>query len=130
MKMSSWQRDSNGNQLICEDVILDPDLMEIKHIDPEEKVMILGCDFSECGHPLNLPFEAENVDFVLKITKYNIHICAISEPTDEGYAAYEQYANNLGNIEFNVRMSAKEKNTLLNFIAFNFLSQSKPADNM
>lgn len=127
MKLLSTQRNSCGKQLICEDAVLDPSLMSITNLDIAEKIVSFKYDFSECGHPLNLPFDANNVDFLVKITQHDIHICAMVELSDEIYDAYEEYSNDLGDIEFDARMTTEEKLALLVFVVFNLLNNAKMA---
>lgn len=127
MKLLSTQRNSCGKQLICEDAVLDPNLMSITNLDIVEKIVSFKYDFSECGHPLNLPFDANAVDFLVKITQHDIHICAMVALSDEIYGIYEEYLNDIGSIEFNVRMTTEEKLALLVFVVFNLLNNAKMA---
>lgn len=113
MKLFSTNRNARGRQLVCEDAVFDPNLIMALHVDVEEKVVSFSYDFTECGHPLNLPFDAQSVDFLVKFTKHDIHICAIAEVCDEIDQQYEDYVNDMQDVQFDVRMSIEEKYTLL-----------------
>ncbi len=113
MKLFSTNRNSMGKQLVCDDAVFDPDLITELHIDAEEKVVTFQYDFSECGHPLNLPFDAQAVDFLVKFTEHDIHICAMVDVDDEIDELYDDYVDDMEVIEFDVRMSVEEKYALL-----------------
>lgn len=113
MKLFSTNRNVRGKQLICEDAVFDPNLIMTLRVDVEEKVVSFSYDFAECGHPLNLPFDVQSVDFLVKFTKHDIHICAIAEACEDIGEQYEDYINDMQDIEFDVRMSVEEKYTLL-----------------
>ncbi len=113
MKLFSTNRNSMGKQLVCDDAVFDPDLITELHIDAEEKVVTFQYDFSECGHPLNLPFDAQTVDFLVKFTKHDIHICAMVDVDDEIDELYDDYVDDMSVAEFDVRMSVEEKYALL-----------------
>lgn len=113
MKLFSTNRNARGRQLVCEDAVFDPNLIVALHVDVEEKVVNFSYDFAECGHPLNLPFDAQSVDFLVKFTKHDIHICAIAEVGDDIDEQYEDYVNDMQDIQFDVRMSVEEKYVLL-----------------
>lgn len=113
MKLFSTNRNARGRQLVCEDAVFDPNLIMALRVDVEEKVVSFSYDFAECGHPLNLPFDVQSVDFLVKFTKHDIHICAIAEACDDIDEQYEDYVNDMQDIEFDVRMSVEEKYALL-----------------
>lgn len=68
---------------------------------------------NECGHPLNLPFEVQSVDFLVKFTEHDIHICAFAEPCDDIGEQYDDYTNDMNDVEFDVRMTVEEKYALM-----------------
>ena len=68
MKLLSTNRNAKGKQLVCEDAVFDPNLIMTLHVDAEERVVSFSYDFDECGHPLNLPFDVQSVDFLVKFT--------------------------------------------------------------
>ena len=113
MKLFSTNRNSRGRQLLCEDAVFDPNLIMASRVDVEEKVVSFSYDFTECGHPLNLPFNVQSVDFIVKFTKHDIHICAIAEVGDDIGEQYEDYIDDMQDICFDVRMSIEEKYALL-----------------
>lgn len=113
MKLFSTNRNSKGRQLVCDDAVFDPNLIITLHADAEEKVVTFQYDFAECGHPLNLPFDMESVDFLVKFTKHDIHICAMAEPSEDLDEQYEEFVGDMGEVEFDVRMSTEEKYALL-----------------
>lgn len=104
---------TRGRQLVCEDAVFDPNLIMTLRVDVEEKVVSFSYDFAECGHPLNLPFDVQSVDFLVKFTKHDIHICAIAEVGDDIGEQYEDYIDDMQDVEFDVRMTVEEKYTLL-----------------
>ena len=104
MKLFSTNRNSRGRQLLCEDAVFDPNLIMASRVDVEEKVVSFSYDFTECGHPLNLPFNVQSVDFIVKFTKHDIHICAIAEVGDDIGEQYEDYIDDMQDICFDVRM--------------------------
>ena len=113
MKLFSTNRNAMGKQLVCDDAVFDPNLIMTLRADVEEKVVSFSYDFAECGHPLNLPFDVQSVDFLVKFTKHDIHICAIAEPCDDIGEQYEDYIDDMQDVEFDVRMSVEEKYALL-----------------
>lgn len=113
MKLFSTNRNARGRQLVCEDAVFDPNLIMTLRVDVEEKVVSFSYDFAECGHPLNLPFDVQSVDFLVKFTKHDIHICAIAEVGDDIGEQYEDYIDDMQDVEFDVRMTVEEKYTLL-----------------
>lgn len=113
MKLLSTNRNARGKQLVCDDAVFDPNLIMTLRADPEEKVITFSYDFEECGHPLNLPFEVQSVDFLVKFTEHDIHICAIAEVGDDIGEQYEDYIDDMQDICFDVRMSIEEKYALL-----------------
>ena len=113
MKLFSTNRNARGRQLVCEDAVFDPNLIMALHVDVEEKVVSFSYDFTECGHPLNLPFDVQSVDFLVKFTKHDIHICAIAEVGDDIGEQYEDYIDDMQDVCFDVRMSVEEKYALL-----------------
>ncbi len=113
MKLFSTNRNARGRQLVCEDAVFDPNLIMTLRVDVEEKVVSFSYDFAECGHPLNLPFDVQSVDFLVKFTKHDIHICAIAEACDDIDEQYDDFVNDMQDIEFDVRMSVEEKYALL-----------------
>lgn len=125
MKLLSTNRNAKGKQLVCEDAVFDPNLIMTLHVDAEERVVSFSYDFDECGHPLNLPFDVQSVDFLVKFTKHNIHICAIAEVCDEIDDQYEDYVDNMQDVEFDVRMSVEEKYALLLALFIPFFSKEK-----
>lgn len=122
MKLVSTTRDSNHKQLICDDAVFDPHLMEITLCDSTEKVISFKYDFLECGHPLNLPFNACSAVFMVKLTQIDIHICAIVELSDEDIDNFSDFIGELGEIEFDVKMNVDEKNLFLRFCALHLLA--------
>lgn len=126
MKLFSTNRNSKGEQLVCEDAVFDPSLIIALHADADEKVVTFQYDFEECGHPLNLPFDVQSVSFLVKLTKHDIHICAIAEISDEMDEQYDEFIGGIGDeIEFDVRMSVEEKYTLLLSLFTPLLSKVK-----
>lgn len=125
MKLLSTNRNAKGKQLVCEDAVFDPNLIMTLHVDAEERVVSFSYDFDECGHPLNLPFDVQSVDFLVKFTKHDIHICAIAEVCDEIDDQYEDYVDNMQDVEFDVRMSVEEKYALLLALFIPFFSKEK-----
>lgn len=123
MKLLSTQRNTDGKQFICEDAIFDPNLMKIKNIDSIEKVISFKYDFSECGHPLNLPFDVNSVDFWVKLTEHDLHIGAIANLGDDLIKKYEIFIDEFGGIEFDVRMSTAEKFNLLLSIVYSLVGK-------
>ena len=113
MKLFSTNRNARGRQLVCEDAVFDPNLIMASRVDVEEKVVSFSYDFAECGHPLNLPFDVQSVDFLVKFTKHDIHICAIAEVGDDIDNQYEDYVDDMQDVEFDVRMTVEEKYALL-----------------
>ncbi len=113
MKLLSTNTSADGKRLICENAVFDPSLINITSIDKSEKFIKMNYDFSECGNPLDLPFEADSVEFGLKLTRHNIHISAIAELCDEECSKFNEFANDFGEVEFNVRMTTVEKISLL-----------------
>ncbi len=113
MKLFSTNRNARGKQLVCDDAVFDPNLIMTLRADPEEKVITFSYDFEECGHPLNLPFEVQSVDFLVKFTEHDIHICAFAEPCDDIGEQYDDYTNDMNDVEFDVRMTVEEKYALL-----------------
>lgn len=124
MKLFSPISDVNNNKTVCEDCIFDPALASISHIDSVEKVIFIDYDFNECGHPLNLPFAACSVALIAKVTPHNIHISAMVDTDDENSTAFEKYADDLGRVEFGVRMSDQEKVSFLLFILLDLLNDT------
>lgn len=124
MKLFSTNRNSKGNQLKCDDAVFDPNLMTIVSIDEDEKVIGFRYDFEECGHPLNLPFKAYDVEFWIKLTVHDIHICSIVY-VDDVSDEYEDYIGDLGEIEFDVRMTTEEKSALLLILLKELLCTAK-----
>lgn len=125
MKLFSTNRNSRGRQLVCEDAVFDPNLIMTLRVDVEEKVVSFSYDFAECGHPLNLPFDVQSVDFLVKFTKHDIHICAIAEACDDIDEQYEDYINDMQDIEFDVRMTVEEKYALLLALFISLFSKVK-----
>lgn len=125
MKLFSTNRNSRGRQLVCEDAVFDPNLIMTLRVDVEEKVVSFNYDFAECGHPLNLPFDVQTIDFLVKFTKHDIHICAIAEACDDIDELYEDYVNDMQDIEFDVRMSVEEKYALLLALFISLFSKEK-----
>lgn len=125
MKLFSTNRNSKGRQLVCEDAVFDPNLITTLHADAEEKVVSFQYDFAECGHPLNLPFDAKTVDFLVKFTKHDIHICAMVEPCDDIDEQHEELVGDMGEVEFDVRMTVEEKYSLLLALFLPLLSKVK-----
>lgn len=125
MKLFSTNRNARGRQLVCEDAVFDPNLIMTLRVDVEEKVVSFSYDFSECGHPLNLPFDVQSVDFLVKFTKHDIHICAIAEACDGIDEQYEDYINDMQDIEFDVRMTVEEKYALLLALFISLFSKAK-----
>lgn len=109
MKLFSTKRNSINKQLICDDAVFDSDLIVTYHIDTEENVITFQYDFSECGHPLNLPFISNTATFLVKFTRYDLHICMFVEPDNNIDKQYEEYVGIFGEIEFDVRMTIDEK---------------------
>lgn len=103
----------NRKQLVCDDAVFDPNLIMTLRADPDEKVITFTYDFNECGHPLNLPFEVQSVDFLVKFTEHDIHICAFAEPCDDIGEQYDDYTNDMNDVEFDVRMTVEEKYALM-----------------
>lgn len=129
MKLFSTNRNSRGRQLVCEDAVFDPNLIMTLRVDVEEKVVSFNYDFAECGHPLNLPFDVQSIDFLVKFTKHDIHICAIAEACDDIDELYEDYVNDMQDIEFDVRMSVEEKYALLLALFISLFSKEKNKEN-
>lgn len=123
MKLISSKRNKQGIPLVCEDAIFDPSLMTQVVIDAAENYIVFLYDFCENGHPLNLPFDADEVQFGVTITQHDIHICIAAEPTDAGYADFEDYVNEIGDIEFDVRMNADEKFQLLRALSLKMIGE-------
>ena len=113
MKLLSTNRHARGKQLVCDDAVFDPNLIMTLRADPDEKVITFTYDFNECGHPLNLPFEVQSVDFLVKFTEHDIHICAFAEPCDDIGEQYDDYTNDMNDVEFDVRMTVEEKYALM-----------------
>lgn len=116
MKLISTKTTGN-NKLTLDDAIFDPNLITKITVDKKENVFMLEYDFEECGHPLCIPFECSSAEFYVKITPHNIHIGAVIEPSD-GCLPDEcsGFAGELGEIEFDVRMTPEEKTNLLIFL--------------
>ena len=128
MKLFSTNRNAMGKQLVCDDAVFDPNLIMTLRADVEEKVVSFSYDFAECGHPLNLPFDVQSVDFLVKFTKHDIHICAIAEPCDDIGEQYEDYIDDMQDVEFDVRMSVEEKYALLLALFLPLLSKVQVKD--
>lgn len=125
MKLFSTNRNSEGRQLVCDDAVFDPNLIITLRADAEEKVITFRYDFAECGHPLNLPFDVQTINFLVKLTKHDIHICAIAEPCEDLAEQYEEFIGDMGEIEFDVRMNVEEKYILLLSLFLPLLSKIK-----
>lgn len=114
MKLISTNRKLNGKTLVCEDAVFDPNFVIADSIkfNATENFVTYKYDFSECGHPLLLPFRANTINFGAKFTPHDIHINAIAEIEDDVIDNYYAYTNGFGDIEFDVRMTPTEKSSL------------------
>lgn len=125
MILLSTKRNSDRGQIVCENGIFDPSLASIISVDATEKYIMIAYDFDECGHPLNLPFNAGRVEFGVKFTPNDIHICAIVEPDGEDSSLFEEFSNSVGEYEFDVRMSTEEKLRLNTFVIYTLMNEKK-----
>lgn len=124
MKIISSKTNSDGTRIVCEDAVFDPSLASLIKIDAQESMVVLGYDALECGHPLNLPVESAKAEFFVKFTPTDIHIYMLASDVeyDENLSAYY---NDVGDIEFDVRMTDKEKQMLLRGVSYMLLSKYK-----
>lgn len=124
MKIISSKTDNDGMRIVCEDAVFDPSLAKLIEADASESIIVLEYDALECGHPLNLPVESAKVEFCVKFTQSDIHIYMLASDFeyDEKLSVYY---NDLGDLEFDVRMTDKEKQMLLHCISYILLSKYK-----
>ena len=110
----------NGtSRLISEDAVFDPALAHNLMTDNVERYCWFEYDANECGNPADLPFAAASTIIGVKLTPNGIHTHLIAELGDKDLASgkYEPYVNSCGEIEYSVRLSQKEENDLLLWIA-------------
>ena len=124
MKLLSCKSTINYGQIVCNDGIFDPNLISDITIDPSEKFISFYYDANECGAPLNLPFNVENARFNILLTKYDLHMGVVVQIDEETACTHENYLNECGDIEFNIRMSPKEKLTLLTYLFYDLLNST------
>lgn len=127
MILISHKHNSNCEQIICKDAIFDVSLLKDIHLSAEENYLYFEYDANECGNPLSLPFDVEKVVMGAKLTCNNIHISSLVTLSDEDNR-FEDYLNDAGDIEFDVRMSDAEKISLLLFIIINTTSAMKSSN--
>ena len=116
MKLLSTRRNKKGVQIICDEAIFDPNLARLSFTDTEECVFKIYYDHSECGHPLNLPFECSSTNFYVKVTAHSILVSMIAEVTDDIILDFEDYINEIGAIEFDARLTTDEKLLFAQFV--------------
>lgn len=121
MKLISAKRNDNGKLLICSNGVFDPHFLKITEIDKNEQIVCFSYNFYEYGNPLDLPFEASDAQFCARITPNNIHLSLITTPEYDFDSEYEKYVNEIGDIEFDVRLDKDEKSKLLSAILFHIL---------
>ena len=121
MKFLSTKRNENGVQIICDNAIFVPNLAHLSLADVNERLFKLDYDYSECGHPLNLPFECRATSFFVKVTAHSILASLIAEASDDINPDFEEYINEIGAIEFDVRMTTDEELLIAQFILMSIL---------
>ena len=113
MMLFSTERNANKKQIEIDNAVFDPSLMQSIRFDMREKFISFEYDLNECGHPLNLPFKADYVEFGVRVTPHGIHTSATIEPSDDELDDLEDYLGDIGEIEFDVRMTGGEKVALM-----------------
>lgn len=128
MKIISSEKSKDGKRIICEDAIFDPSLAKLLSVDKDESMICLEYDALENGRPLGLPMLPDKTVFIVKLTPTEIHTSLlISDFGDDDMSVelYMEYGNGLGDIEFNVRMTDREKLLLMHRIASLLLGKVK-----
>ena len=121
MKILSTKRNENGVQIICDEAIFVPTLAHLSLADVKEGLFKIDYDHTECGHPLNLPFECRATSFYVKVTPYSILASLLAEVPDDINPDFEDYINEIGAIEFDARLATDEKLLIVQFILMSML---------
>lgn len=118
MFLISKKTNKNFAHIQCEHCNLDTSLLMLKSIDYDEKFILFDYDFNECSYlnNLNLPFKAEKMLLIIKLTPKDIHTTIILTPSDS-VVGTQEYENIVGDVEFNVNLSDNEKLNLITHIA-------------
>lgn len=115
---------AKSGRLIVGDAVFDPALAELVSADKDEALIVLRYDALENGNPLGIHLSPARAELIVKLTPTDIHTSLlISDFGDD--PDYSDYENELGDIEFYVRMSESEKLSLARRIAILLLNDTK-----
>lgn len=102
----------------------DPALAELISTDKDEGLILLRYDALENGNPLGIPLFPAKAEFIVKLTPTGIHISLVISDFGDN-PLYSDYENELGDIEFYVRISESEELPLVRRIAILLLNDTK-----
>jgi len=113
-------RNTHKNRISTSASIFDPELATLLDVDKDENFVSISYDFNENGHPLYLPIPvpitAGKAEFGIKVTGNNV-LANLLVYDYESEVLIDEFCNEVGDLEFDVRFTPEEEKAMLYFIA-------------